>query len=198
MGRGRRAGWGRRDRIPGAVRTGRARTGWALAAGDRWTGGRTAGGRTAAARTRGHCAGQRDGIPVVALAQPPRCGCEVPADGLPAQHEGRVTRGDTPQATASIPDTAKTGKPSSWLKADIAARNGEARVRCPRDYQRPQGRRAVTATAANSRVRYAIDRWNRRIGAVLAWEEPACPAASAAATRAFSWCASATNQAPRA
>jgi hypothetical protein len=33
-----------------------------------------------------------------------------------------------------------------------------------RSYQWPHGSRAVTATAANSSVRYAMDRWNRRIG----------------------------------
>src|SRR5207249_12014050 len=108
----------------GRAGRGRARTDWALAAGDRLTGGRTAGDRTAAARTRGHYAGLRDGVPVVALAQPPRCGCEVPADGLPAQHEGTVTRGVAPRSHGEHPGTAKTGKPPSWLKADIASRNG--------------------------------------------------------------------------
>src|SRR5499426_318214 len=35
-------------------------------------------------------------------------------------------------------------------------------------YQLPHGSSVVTAMTANSKVRYAIDRWNRRIGAGLA------------------------------
>src|SRR6266516_850996 len=35
-------------------------------------------------------------------------------------------------------------------------------------YQLPHGSNEVTAMTANSKVRYAIDRWNRRMGAGLA------------------------------
>src|ERR1700722_3667630 len=57
-------------------------------------------------------------------------------------------------------------------------------------YQWPRGNSAVTATTANSKVRYAIDRWNSRIGAGEAW-----PAALAMLAR--SRCASIRNQPPR-
>src|SRR5215468_6228040 len=42
-------------------------------------------------------------------------------------------------------------------------------------YQLPHGSSEVTAITAKSKVRYAIDRWNRRIGAGLAlgWATPA-------------------------
>src|SRR5689334_2605407 len=62
----------------GRALAGWARTSWAAAAGDRsagdhtagnrTAGNRTAGNRTAADRTGGHCVGQCDGVPVVALA----------------------------------------------------------------------------------------------------------------------------------
>src|SRR5215469_5954681 len=41
-------------------------------------------------------------------------------------------------------------------------------------YQLPHGSSVVTAMTANSKVRYTIDRWNRRIGAGLAlgWATP--------------------------
>src|ERR1700677_3452932 len=72
-------------------------------------------------------------------------------------------------------------------------------------YQRPHGSTAVTATAANSKVRYAIDRWNKRIGAptgALVSASAPGPAVAgavtaAARTRASRPCASARNQAPR-
>ena len=103
---GRSVRAGRRSvRAGGAVRTGRARTGWArtgrglrlgLVRGPYGWGpygcGPYAGAlRRPARRDSGRC-----------TRLPPRCGCEVPADGLPAQHEGTVTRGVTPVAPANI------------------------------------------------------------------------------------------------
>src|SRR6476646_3311273 len=68
------AGWARTgwaaaagDRSAGGHTAGN-RTAGARTAGDRTAGDRTAGDRTAADRTRGHCVGQCDGVPVVALA----------------------------------------------------------------------------------------------------------------------------------
>src|SRR6266700_7718821 len=104
------------------------------------------------------------------------------------------------QATAASPAAAEARPPPGARPRPGAE---------PKAYQRPHGSRAVTATAANSSVRYAIDRWNRRIGAVLSRGDdppdppalegaarppkPPWPAASAAATRVFSWWASTTN-----
>src|SRR6266568_4663701 len=109
-----------------------------------------------------------------------------------------------PEIPAKYPDTAGGGQLTSGTKTDVVP-GAEARA-----YQRPHGSRAVTATAANSSVRYAIDRWNRRIGAVLSrGDDPPDPPALggatrpskppwAVATRVFSWWASTTNQAPSA
>ena len=82
-------------------------------------------------------------------------------------------------------------------------------------YQLPHGSSEVTAITAKSKVRYAIDRWNKRIGAGLAlgWATPAHapgvtlvsagPAAAARsppspirATRRWSRWASRRNQPP--
>ena len=102
-----------------------------------------------------------------------------------------------PGAAASYPGAAsppwrRPRKRASPATAAAAARASApprerqiARWSLPSGYP-CQGRTAVTATAANSRVRYAMDKWNSRIGA----------AAEPPATRPRSRCASARNQTP--
>jgi len=51
-------------------------------------------------------------------------------------------------------------------------------------YQLPHGSSEVTAMTANSKVRYAIDRWNRRMGAGLALGRTT-PAHAPSAVRLF-------------
>src|SRR5437764_7729866 len=79
-------------------------------------------------------------------------------DSVPQYHESLTNRALL-ATVASIADYAKPDLPAAGL-----LRSGGL---LPAAYQRPQGSRAVSATAANSSVRYAIDRWNRRIGAGL-------------------------------
>jgi len=53
-------------------------------------------------RTARHFVGSRDGMPVVALAYLLDVPAKSPAKGLPAQHEGTVTRPSCPSALTNI------------------------------------------------------------------------------------------------
>src|SRR5690242_4403099 len=104
---------GREPAHTSKTRLGWALAGWAAAAGDRSAGGhtagdRTAGDRTAEDRTRGHCVGQCDGVPVVALAYLLDVTAKSPLMVYRLNMKERL-RAELPPQPRQHPDTAKTG-----------------------------------------------------------------------------------------
>src|SRR5215813_13381480 len=77
-----------------------------------------------------------------------------------------------PRTRLPPPGYAKQGRPRVSRRDDISETGGGAGAVSTSGgngfYQLPHGSSAVTAMTANNRVRYAIDKWNRRMGAGLA------------------------------